>query len=224
MKLITSSVTYSEWETSKKIHERFKSVEFSIGVHPWYVSESDRDIQVKLEKASYMGAIAVGEIGLDRKIESPHFELQREIFELQLQYAVDTDIPVIIHCRGAFNELIESINRIGFPRRGGIVHAYSGSLELTEILIKKGASFSMGGTLTYKNSRKRSEVLKRIYPGYFLLETDSPDIPPVNSVKPNVPSNILLNLKAASDILGVREEIIAETTTANAENIFGLKL
>jgi len=166
----------------------------------------------------------VGEIGLDMKIESPSFNLQREIFELQLQYAVEADIPVIIHCRGAFNELIESINRIGLPHRGGILHAYSGSLELTEILIKKGLSFSMGGTLTYKNSRKRSDVLTRIYPDHFLLETDSPDIPPVNTLKPNVPSNILLNLQAASEILGVPEEIIAESTTANAKKIFGLEL
>jgi len=95
---------------------------------------------------------------------------------------------------------------------------------LTEILIQKGISFSMGGTLTYKNSKKRSDVLKRIYPDYFLLETDSPDIPPVNTVKPNVPSNILLNLNASSEILGIPEEIIAETTTANALKIFRLSL
>ncbi len=224
VKLITSSVTCSEWERSKLIHDRFSQVEFTIGVHPWYVSEQDRGIKSMLDSASGMGAVAVGEIGLDMKIETPSFELQREIFELQLQYAVDSDIPVVIHCRGAFNELIETINRTGIPRSGGLIHAYSGSPELTEILIKKGLSFSMGGTLTYKNSRKRSDVLKRIYPDYFLLETDSPDIPPVNTLKPNVPSNILLNLKAASDILGVPEEKIAETTTANAEKLFGLKL
>ena len=143
---------------------------------------------------------------------------------MQLQYAVETNTPVIIHCRGAFNELIESLNRIGVPRRGGIIHAYSGSIELTEILIKKGLSFSMGGTLTYKNSKKRSDVLKRIYPDCFLLETDSPDIPPVNTLKPNVPSNILHNLKAASDILGIPEETIADTTTSNAIKIFRLSI
>ncbi len=222
VKLITSSVTLNEWEKSEKIHERFKLVEFSIGIHPWYVSESDRDIKLKLENASGKGAVAIGEIGLDRKIVSPSFDLQREIFELQLQYAVETGMPVIIHCRGAFNELIESINRIGVPRNGGTVHAYSGSPEITEILIKKGLSFSMGGTLTYRNSKKRSEVLKRIYPDFFLLETDSPDIPPLNTMKPNIPSNILLNLRAASGILTIPEEKIAETTTANAKKIFGL--
>jgi TatD DNase family protein len=179
---------------------------------------------LKLEKASGMGAVAIGEIGLDRKIDSPAFDLQREIFELQLQYAIETDIPVIIHCRGAFNELIESLNKTGIPGSGALIHAYSGSLELTEILLKKGVSFSMGGTLTYKNSRKRSDVLKRIYPDHFLLETDSPDIPPVNTLKPNVPANILLNLEAASVILGIPEEVIAETTTANAMKLFRMQL
>jgi len=224
VKLITSSVEYSQWEKSKNLHERFNSVEFTIGVHPWYVSETDRDIKDKLINADNIGAIAIGEIGLDKKIQSPPFDLQQNIFELQLQYAVDVNKPVIIHCRRAFNELIESINRIGIPKKGGIVHAYSGSAELAEILIKKGLSFSMGGTLTYRNSKKRSDALKVIYPDYFLLESDSPDIPPVNSVKPNVPSNILLSLKAASEILMIDQESIAETTTENAKKIFGINI
>ena len=224
VKLITSSVDSSQWEKSKSLHERFNSVEFTIGVHPWYVSEADRNIKDKLNAAENLGAIAIGEIGLDKKIHSPAFALQQEIFELQLQYAVDTNKPVIIHCRGAFNELIESINRIGLPKRGGIIHAYSGSSELAEIFIKKGLTFSMGGTLTYRNSKKRSNVLKTIYPDYFLLESDSPDIPPINTVKPNTPSNILLALKAASEILMTDEESIAKATTENAKKILGINI
>ncbi len=224
VKLITSSVTCSEWETSRHIHRSFSQVEFSLGVHPWYVSDSDLNIKHKLDAEKNSGAVAIGEIGLDRKITLPAFELQRAVFTLQMEYAVDTDTPVIIHCRGAFNELIETLNFTGVPRSGGIVHAYSGSPEITGILIKKGLSFSMGGTLTYRNSRKRSDVLKMIYPEHFLLETDSPDIPPVNTVKPNVPSNILHCLKAASEILGVPEELIAASTTENASRIFKLKI
>ena len=224
VKLITSSVTSGEWPKSRLIHERFHQVEYSIGVHPWYVSNADMDIKLKLEKERGRGEIAIGEIGLDRKITEPDFDLQRQVFELQLQYAVDTDTPVIIHCRAAFNELIESINRIGVPPGGGIIHAYSGSPELTEILIRKGLSFSMGGTLTYRNSRKRAEVLRIIYPDHFLLETDSPDIPPANTLKPNVPANILLNLKAASEILCIPEEKVADSTTANAMRIFRLNI
>ena len=224
VKLITSAVTHDEWNISKSISEKFSSVEFSIGVHPWYVSENDLDIRKKLEAASGLGAIAIGEIGLDRKIETPRFDLQMQLYEEQMKFAVDANLPVIIHCRGAFNELIESLNRTGVPQRGGIVHAFSGSVEIAEILIKNGLSFSIGGTLTYKLSRKRSEVMKFIYPHHFLLETDSPDIPPVGTEKPNVPANILTNLRAASEITGRPEEEIAEFTTGNASRIFGLNI
>jgi TatD DNase family protein len=75
----------------------------------------------------------------------------------------------------------------------------------------------MGGALTYKPSNKRIETLKVIYPEHFLLETDSPDIPPVGTEKPNVPANIILNLKGAEAIIGRSAEEIAEVTTKNAE-------
>jgi len=220
IKLITSSITIDQWEISRLIAEKYKEVEFTIGVHPWYVKESDLSVYSRLKECINSGAIAIGEIGLDRKIESPEFELQREVFQEQMKFAAAENIPVVIHCRGAFNELSASLKKTGIPQRGGIIHAFSGSSEIAEELMEMGLSFSMGGTLTYRNSRKRSEVLKKIFPRRFLLETDSPDIPPAGTVKPNVPSNILLNLQAASEILGISREEIAEVTTENAKRIF----
>jgi len=89
--------------------------------------------------------------------------------------------------------------------------------------MKYGLSFSFGGVLTYRNSRKKREVLKKIYPERLLLETDSPDIPPVEAQgAPNVPSNILHVLRAAAELLDVPEEHIAEATTLNASRIFKL--
>lgn len=224
VKLITSSVTQDEWSTSRRLAERYKQVEYSAGVHPWYVTENDLLVKETLNTESRRGMIAVGEIGLDRKISSPAFDLQYRVFARQMEFACDCDIPVIIHCRGAFNELIECINRIGVPARGGIVHAFSGSAEIADILVRKGLSVSMGGTLTYTSSRKRTEALMRVYPDSILLETDSPDIPPAGMEKPNLPRNILPCLAAASRILGVSEEKIAEHTTANAVRIFRLEI
>ena len=224
VKLITSSVTQDEWPLSRGLAERYPLIEYSAGVHPWYVTEQDLSLKNLLDEESHRGMKAVGEIGLDRKIEAPAFELQLRVFTEQMEYAVDCNIPVIMHCRGAFNELIECINRTGVPARGGTVHAFSGSVEIAEILMKKGLSFSIGGTLTYRNSRKRSDVLKRIYPDHFLLETDSPDIPPAGMEKPNMPHNILPCLAAAAEILGISEEKIAENTTRNASRIFGLEV
>ncbi len=222
-KLITSSITPGQWEKSKSIAEKYKEVEFALGVHPWYATPSDLDMLENLKDAKTKGAAAIGEIGLDEKIENPSIEIQTKIFEIQLSIAKEINLPVIVHCRGAFDELISSIKKIGVPEAGGIIHSFSGSAGLADSLIKLGLSFSIGGILTYKKNKKRIELLERIYPNHFLLETDSPDIPPIHlNGKPNVPSNILFNLKAASDLLGIKQEDIAETTTANAVRIFNL--
>jgi len=226
VKIITSSVTIDEWPISMDISKNFPQVEYSIGVHPWYVNDSHLDIYSRLEKfyTENRDIVAIGEIGLDKKIESPPFSIQQMIFEEQMKFAVDANLPVIIHCRGAFNELAQSLKKIGMPQRGGIIHAFSGSVDIALTFIKKGLSFSMGGALTYKPSNKRIETLKVIYPEHFLLETDSPDIPPVGTEKPNVPANIILNLKGAEAIIGRSAEEIAEVTTKNAERIFNLKI
>ena len=224
VKLITSSITVDQWEQSRALAGKYREVEFTTGVHPWYVSEKDLNVYDRLEEAGNTGAVAIGEIGLDRKVASPVFDLQLAVFEEQMRFAVNKNLPVVIHCRGAFNELAIALKKTGTPSAGGIIHSFSGSLQIAEEMIEMGLSFSMGGILTYRNSRKRAEVLKKIYPHNFLLETDSPDIPPVGVEKPNVPSNILLNLEAAGEILGVRIEEIAEKTTENAARIFRLRI
>ena len=148
--------------------------------------------------------------------------LQREFFE-QLAIARETGLPAVLHCRGAFNELIQSVRRIGGLPAGGVIHSFSGSPELAEELSSLGLSFSMGGTLTFRNSARRAAVLKKIYPDRFLLETDSPDIPPVQKHgEINRPRNILYNLEAAAEIIGDTAENIAGNTTRNAARLFGL--
>ncbi|MCU0847535.1 MAG: TatD family hydrolase [Spirochaetes bacterium] len=225
VKLITCSITPGQWPLSKSISEQFAEVEFAMGVHPWYCRREDLADLEDLLRARELGAVAIGEIGLDLKVTGMDFGLQIEIFEKQLSIAREIDLPVIMHCRGAFNELILSMKKIGVPASGGIIHSFSGSPELAEELGKWNLSFSMGGTLTYRNSRKRERLLRLIYPGRFLLETDSPDIPPVEkSGEPNVPSNILYNLRAASEILGEPEEKIADRTSENAARIFKLAI
>jgi TatD DNase family protein len=224
-RLITSSITPDQWDVSREIAGRYEEVEFAMGIHPWYIEQRFRDDIRGLSAARELGAVAVGEIGLDRKNEIVPFDLQLEFFEGQLAIAREIDLPVVIHCRGAFNELIESLKRIGVPGPGGIIHSFSGSPELADDLMQLGLSFSMGGTLTYRNSKKRVAVMKRIYPGHFLLETDSPDIPPVQKHgEINRPHYILYNLEAAAEITGDTIERIAEHTTANAVRIFRLRL
>jgi len=223
IKLITSTISPDQWDLSRNIAQRFPAVEYALGIHPWYIQESYRARIPGLHRAKELGAVAIGEIGIDRKIENGDFLLQMRFFEDQLAIAKEIDLPVVIHCRGAFNELIHSLKRIGSPQSGGIVHSFSGSAELADELMRFGLSFSLGGILTLRNSRKRIEVMKKIYPNHFLLETDSPDIPPVQKKgEINYPKYIVYNLQAAAEIVGDTIENVAQNTTRNAFRIFNL--
>jgi len=222
-KMITSSIEPGQWDLSESIASRFEEVEFALGIHPWYCAPGDIERIPALAEAKNRGAVAIGEIGLDKKSPLRPMELQQAVFGEQLKIARDIDLPVIIHCRGAFEELRDFLKKTGAPKAGGILHTFSGSVEIAEEFMKYGLSFSFGGVLTYRNSRKKREVLKKIYPERMLLETDSPDIPPVEARGvPNVPANILHVLRAAAELLDVPEEEIAETTTRNASRIFKL--
>jgi TatD DNase family protein len=221
--LITASIVPEQWSVSSSLARRYPEVECAWGVHPWYIRPEQEALLPGLAEARSGGACAIGEIGLDRKTEVVPIDLQARFFEAQLRIAKELDLPVVIHCRSAFDLLLQYVRAIGLARTGGIVHNYSGSAELATQLSAHGLSFSLGGTLTYRNSRKKREVLQAIHPDHFLLETDSPDIPPVEAPeRPNVPANILHNLRAAAEILDEPEERIAETTTENAIRIFSI--
>lgn len=221
IKLVTCSITPSQWPVSQALAEEFAPVEFALGVHPWYLREEFRHDLPRLAEAATRGAVAIGEVGLDKKIDDPPFEMQRQFFLDQLRIAKDIDLPLIIHCRGAFDDLIAIVRKTGLPKAGAVLHNFSGSAEIAKLLIPYGALFSLGGALTYRNSRKKRDVLSAIYPDYFLLETDSPDIPPVEAkTRPNVPANIRFCLRAAAETLGTPEEDVAKHTTLNAARIF----
>jgi TatD DNase family protein len=224
VKLITSSITPGEWPLSESIARRYPEVEFALGVHPWYAKEEDIKAIPALREAPSRGAVAIGEIGLDKKTDHVPFDLQQTVFEAQLSAAKEARLPVIIHCRGAFEDLIRSVKKIGLCERGGVVHSFSGSPEIAAEFMKWNLHFSFGGALTFRNSRKKESVLRSVYPDFFMLETDSPDIPPVEARDmPNVPSNIVYNLRAASEILGISEAEIAATSSANAKRMFNLE-
>ena len=225
VKLITASISPSQWAKTLNIAAQFKEVECALGVHPWYIKPQDMDSLLSLATLC-QNAVAIGEIGLDSKNIETTLEEQKPFFEAQLAIANELGLPVIMHCRGAFQELISSIKRVGVPKAGGIIHSFNGSSEIAVEFMKLGISFSLGGILTYRNSSKRVKLLKTIYPSHFLLETDSPDIVPIEArtdpPTPNVPSNILYNLHAAAELLGEPVEKVAETTTTNAYRIFDL--
>jgi TatD DNase family protein len=222
--LITCAIVPEQWELSQTISKNYKEVYFSLGVHPWYIEESFHDELNKLIHIKSDKYCAIGEIGLDAKTNID-MQLQKKFFEDQLSIANELGKPVIVHCRGAFNELVASVKRVGTLNAGGVIHSYSGNVEITKQLIPFGFYFSFGGAITFRNSKKKLEVLKYIYPDYVLLETDSPDIPPVEkNGEINVPENIMYVVRAISELIEQPEEEIAMVTTNNAKKLFNLKI
>jgi len=221
--MITNAITPDGWEESNLLTERFECVYCAPGIHPWYIDELDISKIQDIPSFITGKTVAIGETGLDKKIDSPGFSLQQSVFEDQVAMARELNLPLIIHCRGAFSELIQSFKRTGIPDAGGVIHSYSGNVEVAKQLIPYGMRFSMGGAVTHRNSTKKAKVLEYIYPDYLVLETDSPDIPPVEKRDSiNVPANIRYILTAVSEILEIAEDEIARTTTFNAAKIFGL--
>jgi TatD DNase family protein len=206
-----------------ELSARFPEVECALGIHPWYIKPEYEPDLARLVFQAQRGAAAIGEIGLDRRVAEPPIEVQRRFFDSQLIIAKQLNLPVVIHCRAAFNELLDSLRRIGAPQTGGVVHNFSGSLELARDLERFGLVFSFGGVLTYRNSGKKKELIREIYPDAFVLETDSPDIPPREAPgRPNRPANIVYNLRAAAELLGESEEHVAQATTEVAARVFKL--
>ena len=222
VKIITSSINPKQWDVSLSIAQSFEEAECALGIHPWYILPEHEKELPHLASFCKRGAIAIGEIGLDSKRGLPPMNLQKTFFENQLAIARELNLPVIVHCRGSFYEMIGLIKKVGKVR--GIIHSFNGSSEVAAEFMKLGFSFSMGGILTYRNSPKRAKLLKFIYPSHFLLETDSPDITPVEAQAPNTPANIVYNLAAAAEILETTKERVAAVTTVNAARVFDLKL
>ncbi len=224
VKCVTAAVAPDEWERSLALARAYPEIECALGLHPWRAHPAEAARLDDLGATARRGAIAIGEIGLDGKIHDPPLAAQTLCFEQQLIVAKELDLPVVLHCRGAFNEMLLVLRRIGAPRAGGVIHAFGGSVEWVEAFLPHRLSFSMGASLTYRNSAKRKEALRRIYPDHLLLETDSPDMPPVEvRERPNVPANIRFNLRAAAETLGLPEEDIAAQTTRNATRVFRLE-
>lgn len=220
---ITSAIHPSNWQAVAELSREHTGVYHAVGVHPWYCSDDSLPLLSRLPDYT-AEAVAIGEIGLDSKRMPFPMERQLEVFTLQLGIARDLGLPVICHCRGAFNEMLQIFRKEGAPP-GGIIHNFTGGPELGKAFMDYGLSFSLGGILTWRNSARRTRLLKDIYPHNFLLETDAPDITPVEARGTvNSPANILYNLKAAADTLEEPAEAIAAATTANAIRIFGLEL
>lgn len=217
-RILNAATEPSDWNAVRSLGGISR---FALGIHPWYIPDGAEEFLSTLTDSDFNGCSAIGEIGLDSLTKKTPVERQITVFEEQLSLAGALGLPCVIHCRGAFAELIRCASRVG-TAHGAVIHAFNGSPELADDLMRRGFFLSFGGVLTFRDSRRREEMLRRAYPERFLLETDSPDIPVAErNGERGEPADILHVIRAASDMLGEPEERIAEAAWENALRLFG---
>jgi len=192
-----------------------------MGLHPCYVKENyQAELAIVKDWLDKRPFAAVGEIGLDFYWDSNFKEQQCEAFNLQMNWALAKNLPIVIHTRNAMQETIDMVKPFAAKGLKGIFHCFSGSYESAQQIINMGFLLGIGGVITYKNAGL-GEVLLNIGLEHLVLETDAPYLTPVPfRGKRNESSYLQYVIEKLSDIKQISKEEIAAVTTANAERLF----
>ena len=192
------------------------------GLHPMYLAEHRPEHLQELEQwIERERPLAVGECGLDFFVPGLDADAQREYFRRQLEFALEFDLPLILHARRAVDEVTAAIRRIGNLR--GVVHSFSGSVEQAQHLWKLGFCLGLGGPLTYPRAHRLREIVATMPLEYLLLETDSPDQPlHGHQGQRNEPALLPEVCACVAQLRGVEPEEVAAATTRNCERLFRL--
>lgn len=192
-----------------------------IGIHPCQVTkkvdEELKNINNWLQKKSF---VAVGEIGIDLFWSENYIEEQKLAFTTQIQWALDYNYPIVIHCRKSFDEIYKILKTFKqLPK--AIFHCFSGTIEEAKKIIDLGNfKLGIGGIITFKNAGL-DKIVEQVSLEHLVLETDAPYLAPIPfRGKRNEPSYLLEIAKKIAEIKGVNLTEIAEITTKNAEFIF----
>lgn len=215
-RFVVPGVSPDRWERIRALADRWRSVVPAFGIHPQLAHLVDDALLERL--GGYLdGAVAVGEIGLDYSGPEPSRQVQQAAFRQQVRMAVARGLPLLVHCRGGFPDLLGILREEGADRVGGIMHAFSGSPETARICMELGFYISVCGTVTYRNAVRPLRVVREIPLDRLVLETDAPDLTPEPfRGRPNEPAYLPETAGAVAALKGVTRAQVAETTTANA--------
>ena len=201
-----------------RLAEQYEDLDASIGIHPHEASlATDEDFQFLLQLAEHPRVVAWGEIGLDFHYDhSPH-EVQIAVFAKQLDLARAKRLPVIIHTREAEPETLKTLQEHWDGNSpGGILHCYSGSLQLAQQCLEMGFRVSFSGMLTFPKAQDIREVAKEIPLDRLLIETDSPYLAPApRRGKRCEPGFVVETAKALAQLRGLSVEDIGRITSLN---------
>ena len=207
-----------------ELHEQYPdSTRVMMGLQPEEVKEDYKEVlsmmEKELERNIYIG---VGEVGLDFYWDTTFEKQQLDAFEAQLDWAKQLGLPLSIHCRNAFDKMVEILERKQDGGLRGIMHCFTGTEEEAKVYLELGFHLGLGGVTTYKNCGVK-DYLPNLPLDRIVLETDAPYLAPVPCRgKRNEPSFLVHTVKRIAEILQMPLEDFAAATTANVKDLFQL--
>lgn len=205
--------------------DQYKHIYASIGWHPVdAIDMTEEDLQWIEELSEHPKVVALGEMGLDYYWDKSPKDVQKEVFKKQIRLAKRVKLPIIIHNREATADIVEILKDEGAGEVGGIMHCFSGSVEVAQECLDMNFYISLGGPVTFKNAKKPKEVAKAVPLEKLLIETDCPYLAPhPYRGKRNEPSYVKLVAEQIAELKELSYEEVARQTTLNAKKLFGIK-
>lgn len=222
-KMYLPAISSEETSSLLALEAKFPGVCIAMmGLHPCYVKENfQKELDWVAEWLSKRSFVAIGEIGLDFYWDTQFANEQLLVFNQQMEWALEKNLPIVIHSRKAMNETLAAVKPFAKKGLRGIFHCFSGSQEEALAITKMGFYLGIGGVLTYKNS-KLAENLSNVSVDWMVLETDAPYLSPVPfRGKRNQPAYLKQVLEQLAIAKNQSPDEIAAITTANAQKIFG---
>jgi TatD DNase family protein len=196
----------------------------SVGVHPHDAAGADAAVLAEIERmAGASRVVAVGEIGLDFFRDLSPRPVQVDVFRRQLELARRVALPVLIHCRDAHAETLAILAELRAGELGGVMHCFSGDVEVARRCLDLGLFISLAGPITYRNARALPEVARFVPGDRLVVETDCPFLPPEgHRGQRNEPAYLALTAARVAALRGEPLDRLAAATTDNARALFRL--
>ncbi len=220
--IIVPGISTGNWQAVIGLCSIHPGLHAALGLHPVYWQQHrDEDIAALDKAVEDNRPVAIGEIGLDYYIKDVDRLRQVDILNAQLAIAEKYELPVILHVRKAHDAMLNCLKK--YNLRGGIAHAFNGSLQQAESYIKLGFKFGFGGMLTYARSSKLRQLARDLPLETLVLETDAPDMTVASHHgERNSPEYLPECLDALAEVRNEDVGIIAEQTTRNASDVLNL--
>ena len=218
-KIVTLGCDPEKSRFSLELAEKYENLYAAVGVHPENCGDVSDDYLTVLEKlARHPKAVAVGEIGLDYHWEGYDRDRQIRFFREQLELARKLDMPVCVHSRDCTKDMLGILREY---KPEGVMHCFSGSVEVAREILSFGMMISFTGLLTFKNAKKAAEACAYIPLDRIMLETDSPYMTPVpRRGERNDSGNLIFTAQKLAEIKGIDTEEAVRICNENAERFF----